>query len=95
MSHLLGMGSLGDIRETLVVGEAFEVGDRTIYPVVRVLTFGGTMVNLYGARISPLAIVMEEPTQKYVVALTDEKLPSDQFLEMVISSKDEGSRKRK
>jgi hypothetical protein len=93
MSRLLRTDPSGDIREEMVVGRAFEVGNRTVYPVIQVMTFEGKGRNFFGGRISPLAMVVFEPTREYVVALRDEPFSSEQLLEMVAFSKREAGKR--
>lgn len=74
MSCLLVTGSAGEISEDMVVGEIFEVGNSTFYPVLRIMSFRGKAGNFLGVWICPIAMVVAEPAQEYVIALTDEKI---------------------
>ena len=90
----LKIKDLEDIRTDTVIKEAIKIGDRTIYPVIRVSTSGIDGQNFFGARISPIAIVVVEPTRDYVISLTDETITLDQLLEMVPSLKDKMKQRR-
>ena len=85
----LEINDLEGIKTDIVMGGAIKVGDRTIYPVIRILTLGIDGQNFFGAWISPIAIVVAEPTRDYVISLTDETIALDRLLEMVPSLKDE------
>lgn len=66
----------------IVVGEAIRIGDRSIRPVVRasaIYTSEGVMAT---ALISPLALVVTEPTMEYCLDLTDLGLTLDLLMEM-------------
>jgi uncharacterized spore protein YtfJ len=70
-----------------IVGKPLHIGDRILYPIVQISKLKDDS-NFYGAWISPLAIVVVEAEDKYVLFLTDEDLDSDELLQMVSSIKD-------
>ena len=70
-----------------IVGKPLHTDDRIIYPIVEISTLKDES-NFYGAWISPLAIVVVEAEEKYVLSLTDKDLDSDELLQMVSSLKD-------
>ncbi|MCP8304114.1 MAG: hypothetical protein H3Z50_01375 [archaeon] len=72
-----------------VVGEALKIGDRTLYPVIRVSTIKREGEGFFGAWVSPLAMVVVEPAQEYAIPLTDETITLEKLLEMVPSLKEE------
>jgi len=82
------MESIKEVKTETVIREALKIGDRTLYPVIQVLTLKTKGQNFFGAWISPLAIVVVEPTQEYVIPLTDETITLEQILEMVPSLKE-------
>jgi len=78
---------LKDIRTNIVVGKPFKIGHRTFYPVVRMSTLNNEEQSFFGAWISPLAIVVVEPTQEYAIPVTDESITLQHLFEIVPSLK--------
>ncbi len=66
-----------------VVGKPINAADRTIYPIIDVVTVGNNMPPFRGIEIFPIALVIEESGEKYAVSLTGEEINSDEFIEMV------------
>ena len=66
-----------------VVAKPIRAADRTIYPIMEVVTVGNNMPNFRGIEIFPIALVIEEYGEKYAISLTEEKINSDEFIEMV------------
>lgn len=65
------------------VGKPINAADRTIYPILDVVTVGNNMPTFRGIEIFPIALVIEEYGEKYAVSLTGEEINSDEFIEMV------------
>lgn len=76
------------VKTDTLIGEALKIGDRTLYPVIQVSTLNRKGQNFFGAWVSPLAMVVVEPTQEYAIPLTDETITLEQLLEMVPSLKE-------
>lgn len=66
-----------------IVGKPINAADRTIYPIIDVVTVGNNMPTFRGIEIFPIALVIEEYGEKYAVSLTGEEINSDEFVEMV------------
>jgi uncharacterized spore protein YtfJ len=66
-----------------VVGKPIKAANRTIYPIIEVVTIGNNMPNFRGIEIFPIALVIEESGEKYAVSLTGEEINSDEFVNMV------------
>ena len=66
-----------------VVAKPIKAADRTIYPIIEVVTVGDNMPTFRGIEIFPIALVIEESGEKYAVSLTGEEINSDEFIEMV------------
>jgi uncharacterized spore protein YtfJ len=66
-----------------VVGKSIIAADRTIYPIMEVVTMGNNMPAFRGIEIFPVALVIEESGEKYAVSLTGEEINSDELIEMV------------
>lgn len=95
------MKTIKEVKTEIVVGEALKIGDRTLYPVIKVLTLnmeGPTSAGLFkpmvtsqgnldffAVWVSPIAIVVVEPAQNYAIPLTEETITLEQILEMVPS----------
>jgi hypothetical protein len=79
-----------DLKKDTVIGQPLKIGDRTLYPVIIVSTLNTKERSFSGAWISPLAMVVVEPTQKYAVPLTDEPIDLEQILELVARASSHG-----
>ena len=66
-----------------VVGKPIKTANRTIYPIIEVVTIGNNMPNFRGIEIFPIALVIEESGEKYAISLTGEEINSDELIEMV------------
>ncbi len=70
-----------------VVGKPIKAADRTIYPIIEVVTVGNNMHNFRGIEIFPIALVIEESGKKYAISLTGEEINSDEFIGMISKEK--------
>ncbi|MBM4240868.1 MAG: hypothetical protein FJ150_04305 [Euryarchaeota archaeon] len=74
-----------------VVGEALRIDDRIFYPIIQIFTFKGkregNKQDFFTKCISPLAIVVMEPTEQYVIKFTDDEIDPEEFIQMVESLK--------
>ncbi|MCP8311205.1 MAG: hypothetical protein L6N95_01965 [Candidatus Methylarchaceae archaeon HK01B] len=77
------------IETDTVVGEALKIGDRTLYPVIRVVTINREGEGFFGVWVSPLAMVVIEPAQEYALPLTEETVTLEKLLEIVPSLKED------
>jgi len=66
-----------------VVAKPIKAADRTIYPIIDVVTVGNNMPAFRGVEIFPVALVIEESGEKYAVSITGEEINSDELIEMV------------
>lgn len=66
-----------------VLGKPVKSGNKTIYPVIEIVAIGNKMQNFKGVEIFPIALVVEEPPEKYVISLTGEEIDSDEFIGMI------------
>ncbi len=69
-------------KET-VIGKPIQVDNKTIYPIIDIITMGNKMQRYVGAEISPIAILVEESDNKYVFSLTSKEINPEKILEMV------------
>lgn len=79
---------IGEVETDISVGEVLKIGDRTLYPVIQVSALNRKRKGFFGVWVSPLAMVVVEPTRKYVISLISETITLDQLLEMVPSLKE-------
>lgn len=68
------------------VGDPIKLYQRDIYPVARISSLKGHRSAL-GCLVLPLALLIAEPTQSYVVSLTGEEMTLDQLLAIAPSLK--------
>jgi len=71
------------LKTDTVIGKALKIDDRTLYPIIQISTLKRKKKNFIGAWISPLAIVIAEPTKEYVIPLTDEDIDHGQLLDFL------------
>ena len=73
-----------DIEIKKKILEPFEVGKRAIYPIVEVSSFS-TGLNMLN--VSPIALIVEEDENRYILELTYEKIDEDELFELLSSFK--------
>ena len=76
-----------NLKIDTVVGKALKIDDRTLYPIIRISILKKEERNFFGTWISPLAMVVVEPAEEYVIPLTDEDIDHEQLLQMVLMEK--------
>lgn len=64
--------TLETLEEEIVKGKALKIGDRTLYPVIEILTLekGG---KFWFKSVTPIAIAVLEPDNRYLIHLRDEE----------------------
>ncbi len=71
--------------EEITAGQPIKVGDITLVPIVRTFVSCAGVelgVVIHGSK-SPTGIVVVSKEDKYVVNLTGERMPNDQYLQQV------------
>lgn len=63
------------------VGKIFEIGDRTFYPIIEISTI--EMGNSFSESISPIAMVVVEPSKQYILPLTNDEFDSEEIINLV------------
>jgi hypothetical protein len=63
------------------VGKIFEIGDRTFYPIIEISTI--EMGNSFSESISPIAMVVVEPSKQYILPLTNDEFDSEEIIDLV------------
>jgi uncharacterized spore protein YtfJ len=64
------------------VGKEIEVGCRTIWPVTRITVIRGCEDKVQAIQITPLAILIIEPTGQYAVSFAGEPMTIEAILEL-------------
>jgi uncharacterized spore protein YtfJ len=67
------------------VGKPIELTGRTIYPVIK--TYLTTSQNFAVIEIFPVALVIQEQDNEYVMSLTEDEINRAEFIKMVHSKK--------
>jgi hypothetical protein len=65
------------------VGKIFEIGERTFYSIVQISTV--EMENSFAESISPVALVVVEPSKKYILPLTEDEVDTEKIISLVFS----------
>jgi hypothetical protein len=65
------------------VGKMVKLDNRTIYPIVRTFVIKNEKQDVIVAEIFPIALVVQEPNDEYVISLTDGAVNSEDLIEMI------------
>lgn len=68
-------------KKVTKVGKVFELGERTIYPIVEVSTHESE--NGFYESLTPTALVVVEPVKKYILPLTEDEIDIDEIIDLV------------
>ena len=63
------------------VGKIFMIGERTFYSIVQISTV--EMENSFSESISPVALVVVEPSKKYILPLTEDEVDTEEIISLV------------
>lgn len=77
------ISTIKELKIDTIVGKPIKVNNRTIYPIIEIFVIGDKMQSFKGVEIFPIALVIEEPSEKYVISLTKEEINSEEFIRMV------------
>jgi len=66
-----------------IVGKAIELDNRTIHPIIQTVTIKNKSQVFLTVEIFPIALVIEEPDDKYVISLTNDEVNSEKFMGMI------------
>ncbi len=75
------------IETEIKVGERIETEGRSIYPVIKISVLKTPDGTVLGSWIAPLAMLVIEQGEQYVISFTGEEMTADQIGEMVPSLK--------
>lgn len=65
-----------------IVGKSIETQGKILYPIVRISTLKNKN-DIVGSWIIPVAFVVEENGEKYIISLTEEELNQKELFKMV------------
>lgn len=65
----------------IIVGKSLEIGEKVLYPVIRISILKSNEGNIGGIWIIPIAIVIKEDSEWLIIRLTDENIDFDEILE--------------
>ncbi len=93
-------GKIPRIETDIKIGEALRIDNRTLYFLARVTIMKTDDGKILGGWANPLAIVVSEQNEEYVLSFTDKDYTIDQLIEMAPSlgdvlNKDKGIHKVK
>ena len=66
-----------------IVGKPIKVYNKILYPIIRISILKDNEMNIVGSWIVPVAIVVEENAEKYVIPILDENIDFDKFLKLL------------
>ncbi len=72
----------GNFDVDTVVGKSIEVHGKILHPIVRISILRDK-ITVVGSWIVPIAFVVEENGEKYIISLTDEKINQNELLKMI------------
>lgn len=76
------------MSEEVRVGEKVDIGNRTIYPVVKITAFWGLEDRVHALQVAPVAFLITEMDSEYALSIDGTTMTIDSILEMVPSLKD-------
>jgi len=59
------------------IGKGMKAWDKTIYPIIEVSVLRAASCGVQASWIAPLAVLVIEPGEQYVLSLTEEKLSAE------------------
>jgi uncharacterized spore protein YtfJ len=78
-----------------MIGEELKIGRRILYPVVLVFNLtGGEKRGLFGAMVTPWALLVVEAKDAYAISLTGQEISLQQLLDLVPTLKEKIAKPR-
>ena len=68
-------------KNVMEIGKIFDIGERTFYSIVQISTV--EMENSFSESISPVALVVVEPSKKYILPLTEDEVDTEEIISLV------------
>ncbi len=69
------------------VGKAIELGNRIIYPIIQTMVIKNENQAFLTVEIFPIALVIEETGERYVVSLTNDEINSEELIGRITPKK--------
>jgi|GEM_PF-3171333 len=66
-----------------IIGNPIEISDRIIYPVIQISILKSNTGNVKGAWIVPVAVVVEEDLEMFLIRLNDENIDFEELFRLV------------
>ena len=65
------------------IGKVIKLDKRTIYPIIQTYVIRNEKQGVVAAEIFPIALVVQEPDDEYVISLTDDAVNSEDLIELI------------
>lgn len=72
------------------IGKIVKLDNRTIYPIVQTFAIKNEKKNIMAAEIFPIALVVQEPDDEYVISLTDDSINSEDLIKLISPEEEHG-----
>ncbi|MCX6676900.1 MAG: hypothetical protein NTU95_03005 [Methanothrix sp.] len=79
---------LPEMDTRVLVGKEMIAGDRTIWPVMRISILKTCEDRILAIRITPLAMLVIEPTMEYAISFDGEPMTVEAVIELAASLRD-------
>ena len=66
-----------------IVGNSINAHGKILHLIVRISILRDNEMTVVGSWIVPIAFVVEEKGEKYIISLTDEKINQNELLKMI------------
>lgn len=76
-------GIFQNVERSRVLGKAIKVYERVIYPVIQVSILKNNEKEIKGLKMVPIAFIVDENSEKYVISLTHEEIDVDDIMESI------------
>lgn len=76
---------LPKVETEIRAGERIKIETRSIYPVIKVSVLKTSEGTVFGSWITPLAMLVIEQKEQYVISITGEEMTADQIGKLVPS----------
>ncbi len=73
---------LPEMDMQVLVGKEIKAGDRTIWPVTRIMVIKSCVDRVLAIQVTPLAVLIIEPTRLYAVSFAGQPMTIKAILEL-------------
>lgn len=70
------------------IGKPIEITGRTIYPIMESFFIKNENQGFIAIEIFPIALVVEEPDNEYIISLTEDEISPKNIIEMISPEKE-------